>query len=53
MKQELNINASMDMAKICSHYIAGTICLSSLDGQAHWLAYPSNVFGGETKFIQA
>ncbi len=38
---------------ICSHYIAGTIQLASQNGKAHWPAYPSSVFGGEAKFIQA
>ena len=53
IKQELNSNSSMGMAKICSHYIAGTIQLASQDGRAHWPAYTSSVFGGEVKFIQA
>ena len=43
----------MGMAKICSHYITGTIQLASQDGQAHWPAYPSCVFSGETKLIKA
>lgn len=53
IKLELNSNSSMGMAKICSHYIAGTIQLASQDRQAHWPVYPSCVFGGETKFIKA
>jgi hypothetical protein len=53
IKQELNSNSSKCMAKICSHYIAGSIQLESQDGQAHWPAYPSSVFGGETRFIRA
>ncbi len=53
IKQELNSNSSMGMAKICSYYIAGTIQLALQDGYAHWPAYPSSVFGGEAKFIKA
>lgn len=53
IKQEINSSASTGMAKICSHYIAGTIQLASQEGQAHWPAYPSSVFGGETKFIKS
>ncbi len=53
LKQELNSDSSMCMAKICSNYIAGTIQLVSQEGRAHWPAYPSCVFGGEAKFIKS
>lgn len=52
IKKELNNNPSMGMAKICTHYIAGTIQLASQYGQAHWPVYPSSVFGGDVRFIQ-
>lgn len=39
-------------AKLCSHYIAGTIQLASPSGTAHWPQHPSNVITGEQSFIQ-
>lgn len=42
---------SMGMAKLCAHYIAGIIQLSSAKGKAHWRQYPSNVITGEIEFI--
>ena len=47
IKQEINSNSSTGMAKICSHYITGTIQLASQEGQARWPAYPSSVFGSD------
>lgn len=37
---------SMGMAKLCAHYIAGIIQLSSAKRKAHWPQYPSNVIKG-------
>jgi len=42
---------SVGMAKLCSHYIAGTIQLSKGIIQAHWPQYPSNVLTGIIRFI--
>jgi len=44
-------NMREGMATICAQYIAGTIQLRSIDGQATWPRYPSCVLGGETRII--
>lgn len=52
MRKEIIQNPlSMGMAKLCAHYIAGIIQLSSAKGKAHWPQYPSNVITGEIEFI--
>lgn len=38
-------------ARLCSHYIAGTIQLVSPTGSAHWPQFPSNVVTGEQTLI--
>jgi len=38
-------------AKLCAHYIAGTIQLSSEAGSAHWPQYPSNALSGKQSFV--
>lgn len=40
------------MAKICAHYIAGTISFLTPSFQAHCPLYPSTVFTGEHRFIE-
>lgn len=40
------------MAKICAHYIAGTIGFLTPSFQAHWPLYPSTIFTGERLFIE-
>lgn len=42
---------SKGVAKLCAHYIAGTIQLASANGQAHWPQYPSDVITGDKNFI--
>jgi hypothetical protein len=52
LRKELIQNPlSKGMAKLCAHYIAGTIQLESTDGRAHWPQYPSNVITGKIEFI--
>ncbi len=38
-------------AKLCAHYIAGTIQLAAPSGSAHWPQHPSNVVTGKQSFI--
>ena len=38
-------------ARLCAHYIAGTIQLASPTGSAHWPQFPSNVVTGKQTFI--
>ncbi|MFP3873742.1 MAG: hypothetical protein ACLFV1_04735 [Thiohalophilus sp.] len=52
MKEATLSPATGGFAKLCSHYIAGTIQLASPSGIAHWPQYPSNVITGEQSFIQ-
>lgn len=52
LKSEIIQDETKGMAKLCAHYIAGTIQLASNRGQSHWPAYPSCVFGGEIKLIK-
>lgn len=52
LKSKIIQHETKGMAKLCAHYIAGNIQLTSNRGQAHWPAYPSCVFGGEMKFIK-
>ena len=41
-----------DMAKICAHYIAGTVGLSTSTFEAFCPLYPSTVFTGEHRYIK-
>jgi len=40
------------MAKICAHYIAGTIGFLTPSFRVSWPLYPSTVFTGERRFIE-
>jgi hypothetical protein len=51
IKKELNDNPLLGMTKICEHYMAGTIQLTSSTGTAYWPQYPSNAITGEQRFI--
>jgi len=44
-------NLKEGMVTLCSHYIAGTIELSGIQGNAHWPQHPSNVLTGQTGFV--
>ena len=50
-KEVIQNPQSKGMAELCSHYIAGTIQLSSDKGEAHWPQYPSNIITGEMELI--
>ena len=38
-------------AKLCAHYVSGTIQLVSPNGSAHWPQFPSNAVTGRQTFI--
>ena len=38
-------------AKLCAHYVSGTIQLASPNGSAHWPQFPSNAVTGKQDFI--
>ena len=52
LMEEVALNASdSGYARLCSHYIAGTIQLVSPIGSAHWPQFPSNVVTGKQTFV--
>lgn len=51
LMEEAMLEPSSGYAKVCAHYIAGTIQLVSPICTAHWPQFPSNVVTGEHTFI--
>ena len=52
LMEEVALNPSNGgYAKLCCHYIAGTIQLVSPTGSAHWPQFPSDVVTGKQTFI--
>ena len=52
LMKEATLNPSESgYARLCTHYIAGTIQLVSPVGSAHWPQHPSNVVTGKRSFI--
>lgn len=52
LMKEATLNPSeAGYARLCAHYIAGTIQIVSSAGSAHWPQHPSNAVTGERSFI--
>ncbi len=47
-----NNNHKDGMAKLCSHYLAGTVQFVSAIGKCNMPSFPSNCITGKTEFIQ-
>ena len=56
LSEELMVEVTLNpsdggYARLCAHYIAGTIQIVSPTGSAHWPEFPSNVVTGQRVFV--